>query len=129
MKKQLTIEEVEKASGVKLTYPNQIIEGSVNEDRYKELRAFGCSDIWDSQGSWYHRDCFRGPKFTLNLETFEFIKTSEGGCAECNFYPIVQEYKKKESEKTDVPADATKAGFMINNLKKLKDGNESTSIF
>jgi len=129
MKKQLTIEEVEKLSGVKLTYPNQIIEGSVDEDRYKELRSFGCSDIWDSYGSWYHRDCFRGPNFTLNLETFEFVKKDEGKCSECNYYPIVQEYHKQQAENPDIPADVLKAGFMLNNLNKLKDGEESNSIY
>jgi len=120
MNKQLTIEEVEKLSGVKLTYPNQIIEGNVDEDRYKELRLFGCSDIWDSSGGWLHRDCFRGPNFTLNLKTFEFEKKSEGKCSECNFYPIVQEFHKQAEDKSELPADMIKPGCLLNYFNKLK---------
>jgi hypothetical protein len=88
---QLTIEEVEQKSGVKLTYPNQNVEGSMDEERYKELKGFGCSDIWDEKGSWMHRDCFSRK------------------CDGCNFYPILEKYNEENGIDPNMPADLGKA--------------------
>lgn len=107
-KKQLTIEEVEAKSGVKLTYPNQMVKDDVDKEKYKELRAFGCSDIWDKKGTWIHRDCFHRK------------------CEECNFYPIMKKYYDEQELDPDMPADLGKAGFNIMEFwNELYHGDES----
>jgi hypothetical protein len=94
----ITIEEVEAKAGVKLTYPNQRIEGSMDEERYTELRRFGCSDIWDDEGSWLHRDCF------------------SRNCKRCNYYPIMKKYYDEKELDPDMPADLGKAGAVFDFL-------------
>jgi hypothetical protein len=101
----ITIEEVEAKAGVKLTYPNQRIEGSVDEERYAELKRFGCSDIWDDEGTWLHRDCF------------------SRNCEKCNYYPIMRKYYDENEIDPNIPADLGKAGavfdfFNINDENK-----------
>lgn len=100
--KKLTIEEVESISGVKLTYPNQKVTGSIDDEKYKELKGFGCSDIWDDCGSWLHRDCF------------------SSNCKKCNYYPIVEQYNKENGIKEGAETDLVKAGVIFNLLSKLK---------
>jgi hypothetical protein len=106
-KKQLTIEEVEAKAGVKLTYPNQRIEGSIDEERYKELKAFGCSDIWDDEGSWFHRDCF------------------SRNCKKCNYYPIVKKYYDEQELDPNIPADLGKAGAIFDFFGIKDESNNS----
>lgn len=92
-KEKLTIEFVEEKSGVKLTYPNQILEGDFDDEKYKELKQFGCSDIWCGR-HWIHRDCF------------------SRNCDSCGFYPIVKEYNEKENINSETPTDFVKAGSL-----------------
>lgn len=103
-RKQLTIEEVETISGVKLTYPNQRIVGDMDEEKYKELKEFGCSDIWDDNGGWLHRDCWG----------------NKNKCKNCNYYPIVEQYNKENEIKEGAETDLVKAGVVFNLLSKLK---------
>jgi hypothetical protein len=86
-----TIEDIERLSGVKLVYPNQKVDGSLDEPRYKELCSFGCSDIWDDKGSWLHRDCFSRQ------------------CHVCNFYPIFEKFNRDNKVTRFTEADFIKA--------------------
>ena len=95
----ITVEEVEEKSGVKLTYPNQQIPGSADEEKYKELVKFGCSDVWDEKGTWIHRDCFSRK------------------CMTCNYYPILKKYEEENNINHDAPADFTKAFEIMKNVK------------
>jgi len=108
-KKQLTIEQIESEIGDKLTYPNQRIKGSADEEKYQNLKNFGCSDIWDEKETWIHRDCWPGS-----------IKT----CKKCNFYPIVEKYNKEHNISNDTQKDFIKAGIaidcLVDNLKDKK---------
>jgi hypothetical protein len=81
-KNKYTLEEIETELDIKLTYPNQFVEGDVDEERYKKLVNFGCSDIWDKKAHWMHRDCFIG--------------RNPGVCEQCNFFPVKQQYQLKE---------------------------------
>jgi hypothetical protein len=80
-KNKYTLEEVESKVGFKLQYPFQTIDGDVDDEKYTELRNFGCSDLMDTKGHWMHRDCFIG--------------RNKGVCEQCNFFPVKQEYQKK----------------------------------
>ena len=102
-KRRLTIEEVEAKAGVKLTYPNQMLEGSMEEERYQLVLLFGCSDIWDEKGSWFHRDCFRRD------------------CKKCNYYPIMKKYYDEQALDPDMPADLGKAGAIFD-FFNIEDG-------
>ena len=86
----LTIAMVEEISGVKLTYPNQIVSGDMEDVKYKELTAFGCSDVWDDGGGWLHRDCFNR------------------NCDNCNYYPVVKEYNEKHNIPNGIETDLIK---------------------
>lgn len=107
----LTIEEVEKISGVKLTYPNQVVPGNIDEEKYDELQRFGCSDILDDCGHWIHRDCWG---------------TKDGKCKTCDFYRIVESYHKEngipQNLTFNIPTDIVKASEITNLLKKFEDG-------
>lgn len=92
---ELTIEMVEKISGVKLTYPNQKVSGDVDDEKYKELLSFGCSDIFDDECHWVHRDCW-------------------SSCKNCNFYPLVENFKKNNGIPLNVEPDFIKASFIVN---------------
>ena len=73
-KEKYTIEFIENKIGTKLTYPFQFLDDvKLDDDKYKELIEFGCSDIF-SGSHWLHRDC----------------RTSN--CKKCNFFPIVEKY-------------------------------------
>ena len=100
---KITIKFVEQKSGVKLTYPNQRVPGDMNEEKYAELIRFGCSDIWDDNCSWMHRDCFSRQ------------------CKKCKYYPIVQEYNKKNNISDNVETYFVKA-FSIPNLLSKWNG-------
>lgn len=90
-KNKYTLEEVESKVGFKLQYPFQTIEGNVDDEKYKELREFGCSDIMDNQGHWLHRDCFIG--------------RNPGICEQCNFFPVKERYQLLENIKNNPEAD------------------------
>ena len=105
-KKRLTIEEVEEKSGVKLTYPHQMLEGSMDEERYELVKAFGCSDIWDEKGSWFHRDCF------------------SRNCKKCNYYPIMKKYYDEQELDLNIPADLDKAGAIFNFFNIKDEGTD-----
>ncbi len=89
-KRKLTIELIEQKSGVKLVYPHQKIPGNMDEERYKELIKFGCSDIWDDENCWLHRDCFHQD------------------CKNCAYYSIKEKYDK-ENNLSDYTTDFLKA--------------------
>jgi hypothetical protein len=93
--RDFTIESVESKLGIKLTYPQQIVEGSLDDEKYTELVNFGCSDIWDREGHWLHRDCFNGRR--------------EGVCDKCNYYPIVKKYREENGISGNGEPDFIKA--------------------
>lgn len=102
IKENLTIEFVEEKSGVKLTFPHQKIPGSIDEEKYLELKNFGCSDIWDDKHSWYHRDCFNR------------------NCKNCAYFPIVEKYNMENEISNDNEIDLIKAGAIFNFFEKEK---------
>jgi len=100
---QPIIEFVEEKSGVKLTYPNQYVSGNSDDEKYKELMKFGCSDVYDDCSTCAHRDCF--------------IRN----CNECNYYPIVEKYRKENNISDNVLSDFEKILYIIpdGNLKDI----------
>ena len=107
-KTKYTIEQIEEKCGCKLTYPNQFVEGCVDENRYDELRSFGCSDLWDKDGHWMHRDCWE-PRFNSNA------------CEKCNFYPIVKKYNEENKIPKGIETDFIKAFFFTKTNKESED--------
>ncbi len=93
-KDKITIEFVENKIGFKLNFPNQFIEGNIDDEKYSELLNFGCSDIWDTEGHWLHRDCFHKK------------------CSTCNFYPVVKEYYDKNNIENETEMDIEKASLL-----------------
>lgn len=108
-RKKYTIEFIEEKIGKKLTYPNQKVEGSIYDEKYKELRGFGCSDIWDDNHIWSHRDCWGNQ--------YDQYKN-------CNFYPIVEKYNKEHKIKEGTETDFVKVDFFLDILEKLKNEEE-----
>jgi hypothetical protein len=80
-KNKFTLEEVQSKVGLKLIYPFQTIDGDLDDEKYVELRNFGCSDLMDTKGHWLHRDCFIG--------------RNPGICEQCNFFPVKNQYQQK----------------------------------
>jgi hypothetical protein len=91
LKQTYTLEEIEDKVGFKLQYPFQTIDGNMDDEKYEELRHFGCSDIMDTTGNWLHRDCFIG--------------RNKGACEQCNFFPVKQEYQIKNYITNDPEID------------------------
>jgi hypothetical protein len=102
-KQELTIEMIEEKSGVKLTYPNQFVPGSIDEEKYKELTELGCSDVWDEKGVWLHRDCF------------------SRNCKKCVYYPIVERYNKENNIPGNIETDFVKGNVILDFLKIFKN--------
>jgi hypothetical protein len=92
-----TIEMIEQKIGTKLTYPNQKIIGNMDDEKYSELKRFGCSDIWDDEGTWLHRDCF------------------SRRCNKCNFFPIVKKYNEENKIPNNIETDFIKAFSIFEN--------------
>lgn len=102
--KQLTIEQVEEKSGVKLTYPYQFLKGDIDDEKYKELKNFGCSDIMCGT-HWMHRDCW-------------------SNCNDCNYYPIVEKYNKENNIPKDMETDYVKAGDILSIFENKEEKND-----
>lgn len=91
-KTKFTIEQIEEEIGMKLDYPNQFVD-DMELPKYENFKNFGCSDIWDKNGHWLHRDCF------------------SKHCHRCNFYPVLKAFEEKNKINPNIPPDITKAGF------------------
>ncbi|MCK9417559.1 hypothetical protein M0Q97_13035 [Candidatus Dojkabacteria bacterium] len=107
-KDEYTIDFIENKIGTKLTYPIQFIGGNSDDDKYKELLRFGCSDISSNGGYYLHRDC--GLK----------------NCSKCNFYPIVEKYyiennidRNERSETFIIPVDNLSIEEVENQIKQI----------
>jgi hypothetical protein len=104
-KEKYTIEFIENKIETKLTYPFQFLEDvNLDDDNYKELIEFGCSDII-SGCHWIHRDCFSKK------------------CSKCNFYPIVEKYYIENdidiNQHYVIPINKLSTEEAENQLKKL----------
>lgn len=92
-KPEITIDYIENKYGVELTFPIQTIPAhwDLDDKFYEEFKRFGCSDIVQISGTSYlHRDCWKSSKYKVDIKTGKFQKIDDGGCPNCNYYPILK---------------------------------------